>query len=282
MADYRATSTEFTAVADAIRIKGGTSAQLTWPNGFVSAVQAIPTGSGVTQPLSVTQNGTYTPPSGVDGYAPVVVNVSGGGGSDIDYSYLPNSAQANVLMSEDWHKYENSLALRRIVPPLLFQDDSFYLNGNGLCQDLESEDSSVTCYLACKGVSGANGFPLSVPYSHSSNNCPLFYFSSTSVKYANFGGDVTVSGITSTDYHVYAIAVDSVNKKSRFFVDGAFVGEKTGLSHSGNRVSIAKDKLINGFACTLYFRYGGVVSQFESDSDIIANMQTIMTKTGIS
>ena len=36
-------------------------------------------GSAVVQPLSVTQNGTYNPPSGVDGYAPVTVNVSGGG-----------------------------------------------------------------------------------------------------------------------------------------------------------------------------------------------------------
>jgi hypothetical protein len=34
-------------------------------------------GSAVVQPLSVTQNGTYNPPSGVDGYAPVTVNVSG-------------------------------------------------------------------------------------------------------------------------------------------------------------------------------------------------------------
>lgn len=41
-------------------------------------------GSAVVQPLSVTQNGTYTPPSGIDGYAPVTVNVSGGGGSDIE------------------------------------------------------------------------------------------------------------------------------------------------------------------------------------------------------
>ena len=40
-------------------------------------------GSAVVQPLSVTQNGTYNPPSGVDGYAPVTVNVSGGGGSQI-------------------------------------------------------------------------------------------------------------------------------------------------------------------------------------------------------
>lgn len=39
--------------------------------------------SAVIEPLSVTQNGTYTPPTGVDGYAPVTVNVSGGGGSNV-------------------------------------------------------------------------------------------------------------------------------------------------------------------------------------------------------
>lgn len=33
-----------TAVADAIRTKGGTSAQLVYPAGFVSAIQAIQTG----------------------------------------------------------------------------------------------------------------------------------------------------------------------------------------------------------------------------------------------
>jgi hypothetical protein len=40
--------------------------------------------------LSVTQNGTYNPPSGVDGYAPVKVNVSGGGGEFVvdEYSRL--------------------------------------------------------------------------------------------------------------------------------------------------------------------------------------------------
>ena len=37
-------------------------------------------GSAVIQSLSVSQNGTYTAPTGVDGYSPVVVNVSGGGG----------------------------------------------------------------------------------------------------------------------------------------------------------------------------------------------------------
>ena len=41
-------------------------------------------GGGGSEPtieaLSVTENGTYTAPSGVDGYNPVTVNVSGGGG----------------------------------------------------------------------------------------------------------------------------------------------------------------------------------------------------------
>lgn len=82
MADYKVTDTELTSIANAIRTKGGTQAQLEFPTGFVSAVQAIPTGGNI-QPLSVTENGTYTPPSGVDGYAPVTVNVSGGGGNEM-------------------------------------------------------------------------------------------------------------------------------------------------------------------------------------------------------
>ena len=44
MAEYLAKSEDLTAVADAIRAKGGTDAQLTFPDGFVGAVQAITTG----------------------------------------------------------------------------------------------------------------------------------------------------------------------------------------------------------------------------------------------
>lgn len=48
-------------------------------DGYSSVTVNVQGGGGVIQPLSVTQNGTYTPPSGVDGYAPVNVSVSGGG-----------------------------------------------------------------------------------------------------------------------------------------------------------------------------------------------------------
>jgi len=83
MSDYKVTDSELTGIANAIRTKGGTSSQLVFPDGFTSAIGAIPTGGGTIQQLSVNSNGTYTPPSGVDGYAPVVVNVPGGGGATI-------------------------------------------------------------------------------------------------------------------------------------------------------------------------------------------------------
>jgi hypothetical protein len=68
MSSYLVNDTSLTAVANAIRTKGGTSASLVFPNGFVSAIQAIPTGSGGTPRTSddLTVSGaTVTAPAGV-------------------------------------------------------------------------------------------------------------------------------------------------------------------------------------------------------------------------
>ena len=46
MAEYLTNTSELTAVADAIRAKGSTSASLSFPAGFVSAISAIETGGG--------------------------------------------------------------------------------------------------------------------------------------------------------------------------------------------------------------------------------------------
>lgn len=48
MVEYLAKSEDLTAVADAIRAKGGTDAQLMFPDGMVEAINAIETGSGAT------------------------------------------------------------------------------------------------------------------------------------------------------------------------------------------------------------------------------------------
>lgn len=46
LVDSTQLDTDLTAVADAIRTKGGTSASLAFPSDFVSAIAAIPTGGG--------------------------------------------------------------------------------------------------------------------------------------------------------------------------------------------------------------------------------------------
>ena len=52
---------------------------------YASADVDVPTGSTpVINSLSVTENGTYTAPTGVDGYSPITVNVSSGGNADLD------------------------------------------------------------------------------------------------------------------------------------------------------------------------------------------------------
>ena len=48
MAEYLTNTTDLTKVASAIREKGGTSAPLVYPDGFVTAIQAIQTGGGIT------------------------------------------------------------------------------------------------------------------------------------------------------------------------------------------------------------------------------------------
>ena len=59
--DYLTNDTDLTAVADAIREKGGTNAALEWPSGYVDAIDAIETGGGGS--TSLTHAGFF----GVDG-----------------------------------------------------------------------------------------------------------------------------------------------------------------------------------------------------------------------
>ena len=69
------------ATADAIREKTGESAPIPWDyegeTGFAAAVAAIPAGrEPVIEPITITENGIYTVPAGVDGYGPIIVGVA--------------------------------------------------------------------------------------------------------------------------------------------------------------------------------------------------------------
>lgn len=77
LVDSTQLDTDLTSVANAIRTKGGTSASLTFPNDFVSAINAISGGGGSTLiTKSITANGTYSAEDdNADGYSEVTVNV---------------------------------------------------------------------------------------------------------------------------------------------------------------------------------------------------------------
>ena len=83
MANYLTTDTDLTAVANAIRTKGGTSSQLSFPSGFVQAIGEISGGGGITptgtKEIAITENGTTTEDVTNYASAEITVNVSGGG-----------------------------------------------------------------------------------------------------------------------------------------------------------------------------------------------------------
>lgn len=60
LVDSSQLNSDLTSVANAIRTKGGTSAQLAFPAGFVSAIEAIPTGGGSSVPPWITNTETIT------------------------------------------------------------------------------------------------------------------------------------------------------------------------------------------------------------------------------
>ncbi len=80
-------------------------------------------GSPVIQSLSVTENGTYTAPSGVDGYSPVTVNVSGGGTSGWDADDIASRTDIDgaVVCSTATKLYPYCFAYTKITS---FQSDT--------------------------------------------------------------------------------------------------------------------------------------------------------------
>lgn len=70
---YLIEETTLTGIADAVREKKGTT-DLIQVSNLATEISNIQ-GGGTVEELTITSNGTYNPPTGIDGYAPVVVNV---------------------------------------------------------------------------------------------------------------------------------------------------------------------------------------------------------------
>lgn len=122
------------------------------------------------QSLSITTNGTYTPPAGIDGFNTVSVNVAGGGGETIDYSILKTNA------SYGGNLYNITLTGKKLVDFTTRNDQEVIYN----YYDTVSND---ICYLATNNtpilLNGSTGNEIydNIPCSYViiTSNLQLFY-----------------------------------------------------------------------------------------------------------
>lgn len=118
------------AIGDAIRVKTGKTDKLTLDQ-MPNEIASIQTGGGGTTPanpiieaLSVTENGTYTAPNGVDGYSPVTVNVP------IPDGYIVPSGTLNITENGTYDVTEKASAVVSIPEKeIVLQDKTVKANG---------------------------------------------------------------------------------------------------------------------------------------------------------
>lgn len=230
----------------------------------------VPGSSAVVQPLSVTQNGIYNPPSGVDGYAPVTVNVSGGSSGPYYISLIDGESFST-----------SEVDLQGLYPKLSLNDGFSFSDTNigrdrSLIKDLGQTGRSFTFYYYGSVVYSAVQYAriVEIRESVSSYKCCMFYvLNGYGIGYSTYNTDSTTS-IDSRNDHCYAIRADLQNNIAAFFVDGVKLNELR-LDATGRYISI-NGYLDNHQTMQAAHKYAGVVEGVQSDAKIIENMQTIM------
>ena len=118
------------AIGNAIRAKTGKTDKLTLDE-MPTEIASIETGGGGTEPanpiiepLSVTENGTYTAPNGVDGYSPIEVNVP------IPEGYIKPSGSIQIVANGTYDVTEKSSAVVSIPEKeIVLQNKTIDANG---------------------------------------------------------------------------------------------------------------------------------------------------------
>lgn len=204
---------------------------------------------------------------------PIMLGGGGGGGGDepINLEYLPNSVSADVISS------------RSFLLPAASGINNIVRNEK-LYTDLSAANTDVTCYAAVRCTSTGECIFLCVPFANTNGNNPCFYTPSGnySVDCTVYSSNTNIPGLSCNTIHVYALTINASEKKVRYFVDGAYIMEKT-FNNSGDCVVVgAGDKTGSSYAgANTEVSYFGVVADLEADATVIANMQVIMQKLGM-
>lgn len=87
--------------------ENGTYTVPTGKDGFNPVTVDVPSYTPVIDTITITENGTYTAPSGIDGYSPVTVNVSGRPGELVSPAYQGVSCGYVVRNGQEFWSYPN-------------------------------------------------------------------------------------------------------------------------------------------------------------------------------
>lgn len=171
MTTYLTTDTDLTSIANAIRTKGGTSAPLAYPLGFVSAINNIEgggSGGGSTPvlqtvtltltPSETTQSQSITPGPGYDGLNKVDVTVNAISstyvGSGISHNTSSNVSITNSTVNIPAGYYESEVNVDVPSSEGLAEDDTKVVkfldyDGTIVAQYTKAEAANLTVLPAC-------------------------------------------------------------------------------------------------------------------------------------
>ena len=236
-------------------------------------------GGGETiEPLSVTQNGTYTPPSGVEGYAPVVVNVASGGTVPV---FLTNSIQNNILASSYYAQFVSGSNkwgnLDVTGSPTISVRGLHTQNGNGFSYDLGEANHDVTIYAFVKGFTEGDKFALGTTYALSTGNTISIFTRYSNWFTAVWGDDTNTSVAYNSKFAVLTIAINAQDKKAYYYVNGVQIpsGYKT-FNNSGQVVRFNGSNSYTDRAGEFDYLYAGVVDGCEDSVTVLANQQEML------
>lgn len=129
MAEYLAKSEDLTAVADAIRAKGGTDAQLTFPDGMVDAINAIEIGG----PTDVTDS--------VVSVAFSATNASYARAGF--YGIIPEDAKIAIFLFQgELSNASHNQCLLAILPKMYLESGMLYIRWRDSSYNLQANSTS--------------------------------------------------------------------------------------------------------------------------------------------
>jgi len=192
--------------------------------------------------------------------------------------------QSQNILSEFEYRYktlESKANNVSIYPPTI----THYIDGSYIpFIDLGASNTSFTAYAVIKVLtSGGNYNLISAMNANSTGKAPNLYTNGNKI-YTSVHGTDTDTGIASNVYNVVSLVVDGTNKKAKFYINGVayYSGDGKSFTTSGRYVGFSGSMnqatmlLVN--TCKSDFIYGAVVAGIETDADIIANHNLLMTE----